>query len=237
MFYKKFPEPYLADNADFVNSYSNLIIKFQNETHKLIIKHLTSDIKSIDEAIYDFKNTMCSIYKDVNGIVEAADYEVNNNISDKKEILRRNAKLQIVLKYDGPTKYSVKDFSDNYSKHNNLKTNRQFNNNNNNNSNKNKPSRTSKQNYNNQPSNNFNNNNRNHNKDNVQSKDNYRMRSKSIGNPTQNNSQSQHHTRTTRRNQSNANVRNQSRNNNVGRPGNNPRSRRNNSHRNSVSIY
>ena len=119
MFYRKLPEPYLPDDADFVNEWSQQIINFQNDSHKLIIKHLTSQIKSVDEAIDTFKDVYSSVYKDVNGIVLAAHYDVINNEKDKREILRRNSKLQLVLKYEGPTKFVVKDFTRSNAAYNN----------------------------------------------------------------------------------------------------------------------
>jgi hypothetical protein len=239
LFYNKFPMPFLADNADFVNEYSQLITKFQTDTHKLIIKHLTSEIESIDLAIVDFKRYLTPFYEDVNSIFESIEYEINNNMTDKKELLRRNAKLQVILKYEGPTKYSVKEKISNAKQYNNVNNNnnkkisKQYNNynsNTNNNNNKSRLSRpvfTNKSNYNNVNSSN---------KEIVQTNHRYHSRNKLNNNQFQNNRITQQPYANERRNQSNFSIRNRSMSKNNGRPGNHSRSRRRNANGSSVSF-
>jgi hypothetical protein len=118
--YHRFPQPMLHDNAIFVNEYNQLINNFQNETMKLIIKHLNKELDEIDKAINSFKTNMIHLNNNISAIVTAIDYEVRQQ--ENNEIIRRDNKNKNILKYDKATKYDVKQYnhSDKYDNSNRI---------------------------------------------------------------------------------------------------------------------
>lgn len=89
-----------------------MLADFQQRYIDLCITHLKRQIGLIDDSIDKMKSELKPIYSDIDAKINSINYEVNE--FNKEFFIKRDDKIKRILKYDGPTKYSVKEYKNSF---------------------------------------------------------------------------------------------------------------------------
>ena len=112
VFYRRFPDPFLHDDALFINEYNDMINDFQQKYMNLCLNHLNRQIESIDDSINKMKSELRPLYSDIDLKVNSINYEITE--LNKEKFIQRDDKIKRILKYDGPTKFTVKEYKNSF---------------------------------------------------------------------------------------------------------------------------